>query len=384
MKLKILALSCAFAPLAFSSSLSISKPTLARISPPAIHIAAPSWVLISYQSGQVIAGKNINEKRPVASLTKLMTSYVTSQAIEAGKINLKDPVHVSVKAWRTGGSKSFIKEGDTVSVENLLKGLIIQSGNDTAVSLAEHIAGSESAFTQLMNHTANSLGMQNSHFTSASGMPAPNQYSSALDIAILSRALIAHYPKEYHWYKIKSFTYNGIKQYNRNRLLWRDTNVDGLKTGYTKAAGYCLTASANHHGERYIAVVLGAASVQARENEAQKLLTYANRFYTTKQLFAKGEPVQKISIKGAARHKLIATVSNALYVTAPKSQLDKVHAHLSLKPNLTLPIKAGSNIGKIVVEVGKKTIETRPAIAQKTVKKAGVWERASHWVKSLF
>lgn len=384
MKLKCLAALLILSPIAMANPPAITKPTLKALAPPTLNINAPSWILLSYQSGQVIAGKNIHEHRPVASLTKLMTSYVASQAIESGKIKPNDPVHISVKAWRTGGSKSFIKEGSNVSVQTLLKGMVIQSGNDAAVSLAEHIAGSEQAFSQLMNHTATALEMKNTHFLNASGMPAPGQYSSAYDIAMLSRALIAHFPQEYRWYKQKSFSYNGIKQYNRNRLLWHDKQIDGLKTGYTEAAGYCLAASGETDGQRYIAVVLGASSIRTREHFAKQLLTYANRFYTTKRLFAKGDSISQVPINGAANQKLIATVNAPIFVTIPKNKVNAIGAHLALKTNLSLPIKAGSNIGKIVVKLGNTTLESRPAMAKNTVLKASLWERSTHWVKSLF
>lgn len=360
------------------------KPVLTMPAPPAISVNAKSWVLMAYRSGQIIAGKDIYKHLPPASLTKLMSSYVLSQAIESGKVKLSDKVKISTKAWQTGGSKTFVREGTKVSVEDLMKGMIIQSGNDATTALAEHLAGSSSNFAQMMNHTAQSLGMNNSHFGNANGLPAKGQYSSAYDLAILSRALIAHFPQEYSWYKQKSFTFNGIKQRNRNRLLWQDPDVDGLKTGYTKAAGYCLVASGEKNGKRYIAVVLGAATPIARTAEAKKLLGYGFSFYQTKKLFTQNQTLEQIEIPKTAGQHLKVTIKNTVYVTVPKGQEGQVKAHLAIKPNLKAPIKAGTQIGKLVVNFGDETLETQPLYSQNTVEPAGFFKRAAHSVKGWF
>lgn len=384
LSLTALSISFAFGAYASSTPTLSQKPSLAAPEPPALNIKADAWVLMSYQSGQVIAGQNIYQHVPPASLTKLMTSYVVSQALEGGKIKLDSPVHISTKAWKTGGSKMFIREGTTVSVEDLMKGMIIQSGNDATVALAEYLGGSPEAFAGMMNHAAKGLGMNNSHFMNASGLPAQDQYTSAYDIALLSRALIAHFPKEYSWYKQKSFTFNGIKQYNRNKLLWENTHVDGLKTGYTQAAKYCLAASGLYNGQRYIAVVMGAESPASRTQEADKLLSYAGRFFETKQLFAAHQILESLPIAGTAGQALKVTIKKPVYITIPKGHDQKIKAHMAVTPNLKAPIKAGSSVGQLVVNYGDDVLETQPLYADNTVEPAGFFKRATHKVKGWF
>ena len=263
-------------------------------------VAASSYILIDAESGRVIMEKNADQPLPPASLTKMMTSYVVEYEAERGKIKYTDPVLISVNAWRTGGSKMFVREGTTVSVEDLLKGIIIQSGNDASVAIAEHIAGSESAFADIMNQDAKVLGMNNTHFVNATGLPAQNHYSSARDLAILAKALITHFPEQYKIYAEKYFTWNDIRQPNRNLLLWRDNTVDGLKTGHTDEAGYCLVASAVRDGMRMISVVLGTTSEEARARETQKLLSYGFRYFETHHLYSPGVTLQDAQVwKGA-------------------------------------------------------------------------------------
>lgn len=383
-KLSLLALATAFSLTSFANTPIPNKSDISQMSPPALNIKATSWVLMSYQSGQVIASKNMNEQLPPASLTKLMTSYIASQAIEAGQVKLNAPVHISVKAWKTPGSRTFVREGTKVSFENLMKGMIVQSGNDATVAIAEYLGGSPEAFARQMNQTASALGMKNSHFMNASGLPAKNQYSSAYDIALLSRALISHFPKEYDWYKIKSFSYNGIKQYNRNRLLWDGVQVDGLKTGYTKEAKYCLAASAERNGKRYIAVVMGADSPKIRTREAETMLSYGFQFFDTKQLYAANQTLESLTLPKTAGNKLEVTIKKAVAVTIPKGHENQLKAHLEVQPNLKTPVKAGTKIGQLVVSYGNNTLTTQPLYAKNSIKKAGFFQRMTHQVKSIF
>ncbi|MDQ7072703.1 MAG: D-alanyl-D-alanine carboxypeptidase family protein [Gammaproteobacteria bacterium] len=254
-------------------------------------VAAKSYILQDFASGRVIAEHNSDQRLPPASITKLMTAYVVSHELDAGNIKLDDEVLISEKAWRMVGSRSFIEVNTKVPVEALLRGMIIQSGNDAAVALAEHIAGSEETFAQMMNQYAQQLGMFNTNYRNATGLPDPDHYTTAKDIAILSTAIIRDFPDHYKWYAEKEYTYNNITQHNRNKLLWRDSTVDGLKTGHTEEAGYCLAASAKRSGMRLISVVLGTRSENARTQETQKLFNYGFRFFETHDLYQAGHKV---------------------------------------------------------------------------------------------
>lgn len=356
----------------------LPRPTIAAPLPPKIVINAKSWVLLDYQTGKVLSQHNDQQRLPPASLTKLMTAYVVLQALHNGTTHLTDKVLISPKAAKTGGSRMFIRAGKKISVENLMKGMIIASGNDATVALAQHIAGSESAFAHMMNQVAAQLDMDNSHFVNPNGLPAKDQYVSAQDMATLSRALISHFPKAYHWYSQKSFTWSGIKQHSRNRLLWTNPNVDGLKTGYTKAAKYCLVASAKQGQMRLIGVILGAPSAKARAAEMQTLLTYGFRFYQNKTLYHANQTVQAIDVANGAQKTVNAIVTKSITVTIPRGHERQLTARLTVKP-LTAPIKKDQVIGQLHIAFNGKPILTQNIIAQNAVAKASLWQKVKNW-----
>jgi len=286
--------------------------------PPTLN--AKGYILIDVDSGKIIAEKNSNERLPPASLTKMMTLYVISNALRNEQIHLDDMVRISQTAWKTGGSRMFVKEGQQVSIRDLLKGIIVDSGNDACVAMAEHLGGSEEGFAQIMNQQAKDLGMTNTHFTDSTGLPNANLYVSAKDLAILGSALIRDFPTYYHWYKQKWYTYNGIRQPNRNRLLWRDSQVDGIKTGHTNDAGFCLVASAKRDNMRLLSVVLGAPSDSIRADDSERLLNYGFRFFETHQLYKAEQNISNIPLyKGQAEVISIGLIKNQ-FITIPSGQ----------------------------------------------------------------
>src|SRR6218665_709792 len=302
--------------------------------PAAPELAAKAYVLMDAASGNVLVENNGDQRLPPASLTKLMTAYIATLEIRRGQISETDKVMVSEHAWRTGGSRMFIKVGTEVALGDLLHGIIIQSGNDASVATAEHIAGSEDAFADMMNTTAEKLGMVGSHFMNATGLPNPEHYSTAHDMARLARAIIYEDPAHYAIYSQKEFFWNNIKQPNRNLLLWRDKTVDGLKTGHTDEAGYCLVASALRDGMRLIAVVFGTNSEQARAAETQKLLTYGFRFFETQTFYQKGAELAQAQVWKGATRQVKAGLTNDLTMTLPRGQLKKLAASMTLNPQL--------------------------------------------------
>jgi D-alanyl-D-alanine carboxypeptidase (penicillin-binding protein 5/6) len=347
-------------------------------------LAANSYVLMDAASGNILVEHNADERLPPASLTKLMTAYLATLDINRGQIKETDMVRISEKAWRMGGSKMFIEVGKEVSVDDLLHGIIIQSGNDASVALAEHIAGSEEAFADLMNASAERLGMSNSQFRNATGWPDPEHYSSAHDMAKLARAIIYEDPAHYAIYAQKEFFWNGIKQPNRNLLLWRDKTVDGLKTGHTDEAGYCLVSSAVRDGMRLVSVVFGTNSEQARAAETQKLLTYGFRFFETRTFYQKGSELAQAQVwKGAAR-QLKAGLANDLTLTLPKGQLDKLQAGMTLNPQLIAPIQTGDVIGKVEVKLGDEVVHSADLVALDTVEEGGVFRRLWDSIRLFF
>lgn len=352
--------------------------------PAAPQLAAKAWVLMDGASGQVLVENNADERLPPASLTKLMTAYIATKEIEGGRIAESDQVTVSEHAWRTGGSRMFIKLGSQVSVSDLLHGIIIQSGNDASVALAEHIAGSEDAFADMMNNTAQKLGMSNSHFMDATGLPNPEHYSSAHDMALLARAIIYGEPTHYAIYAQKEFLWNNIKQPNRNLLLWRDKTVDGLKTGHTEEAGYCLVASAVRDGQRMIAVVFGTNSEQARAAETQKLLTYGFRFFESQTFYKKGAELTKAMVWKGSEHEVKAGLSEDLTMTVPRGQLKQLQANMVLQPQLMAPIQQGQVIGKVEVKLGDKVVRTSDLVALNAVEEGGIFRRLWDSIRLFF
>lgn len=385
-----------FAQRVFLSLLLLSAPTVwanQQVIPSAPQLAAKSYVLLDAASGKVLVENNGDQRLPPASLTKLMTAYIATVEIRKGKIGEQDLVPVSEHAWRTGGAASggstmFLPLNSQVTVDDLLHGVIIQSGNDASIALAEYIAGSEDAFADMMNETAARLGMSNSHFMNATGLPHPEHYSSAHDMAILARAIINEDQEHYAIYAQKEFLWNNIKQGNRNLLLWRDKTVDGLKTGHTDEAGYCLVASAVRDGARMITSVFGTVSESARAAETQKLLTYGFRFFETRTFYKQGQELAKAQVwKGTVR-QVKAGLAADLSLTLAKGQLDKLQAGMTLNPQLTAPIAQGDVIGKVEVKLGEDVVHSADLVALEAVEEGSffrrLWDSISLFFFGLF
>lgn len=347
-------------------------------------IAASGYILMDAASGHVLVAHNADQRLPPASLTKMMTAYVADHELERGNISLQDEVLVSVKAWRTGGSRMFIREGTRVNLEELLKGIIIASGNDASVAVAEHIAGSEDAFADLMNRHAERLNMTNSRFRNATGLPADNHYSSARDMALLALAIINDYPEHYSLYAEKSFTYNNITQQNRNLLLWRDDKVDGLKTGHTEEAGYCLVASGKHGDQRLISVVMGTASEQARAVETQKLLTWGFRFFDTYHAYSAGDVLSQVKVWMGKSDQLDIGPANDLVMTIPRNSQQRLKAEMKVHPDIRAPISKGDTLGSVVVSLDGEVLLDRPLVALNDVEQAGFFKRLWHRIRLFF
>ncbi|MBS3805000.1 MAG: D-alanyl-D-alanine carboxypeptidase [Oleiphilaceae bacterium] len=351
-------------------------------SPPAI--GATSHVLMEPFSGQVLMEGNSDEHLPPASLTKMMTAYIVERELDEGRVQMTDQVPISVNAWKTGGSRTFVQEGTQATVGDLLRGVIIQSGNDASVALAEFIAGSESAFADIMNQQAELLGMKNTHFVNATGLPSPEQYSSAYDLAILARAIITDYPENYSIYAEKHFTYNNIRQPNRNSLLWRDDSVDGLKTGHTEEAGFCLVASAKRDGNRYIAVVMGTDSAAGRAQEVQKMLNYGFRYYASEKLFSAGQELLETRIWGGQSDLVQIGVKDDVYVTIPRGSKGSLESVVDVDNVIKGPVSAGQELGRVKVMLDDKVIVDQPALALVGVPEGGFFKRLWDSIKLFF
>ena len=356
----------------------------AQITPPPPPLAAKSYVLMDAASGAVLVNQLGDERLPPASLTKLMTAYIATLKIQRGELKESDQVTISEKAWRMAGSKMFIDVGKQVSVSDLFHGIIIQSGNDASVALAEHIAGSEEAFAALMNGEAKRLGMTNSHFANATGWPAPDHYSTARDMAILARAIINADPAHYAIYAQKYFLWNGIQQPNRNLLLWRNDGVDGLKTGHTEEAGYCLVASAKKNDQRLIAAVFGTESEAARATETAKLLGYGFLFFETKTFYKKGAVLTQADVwKGSAR-TVKAGVNTDVAMSMPRGDAAQFSTQVVLNPTLIAPLKQGDVIGKVEIRRGDKTVRSVDLVALEAVEQGGFFRRVWDGIRLFF
>ena len=369
----------AYSPLPLLLSLLLLTPlstAYAAFIPGAPDIAARGYILLDHDSGQTLADSNADEPLEPASLTKIMTAYVVFNELHSGHIKLDDQVLVSEKAWRTGGSRMFIKVDTRVPVELLLKGMIIQSGNDASVALAEYVAGSEEAFAGLMNEHARQLGMTRSHFVNATGLPAEGHLTTARDMARLANAMILRFPDYYHWHAEKVFSYNDITQHNRNKLLWRDDSVDGIKTGHTEAAGYCLVASAKRDKMRLISVVMGTASEGDRARESQKLLSWGFRFYETHRLYEAETPLQQLRIWKGAVEELPLGIQEDLYITVPRGQYEKLNASVNLDRSLEAPVSKGELFGHVRIMLGEKVLAQRPLRALNTIPTGTLWQQA--------
>lgn len=365
-----------FVPLLLLALLSLVwSAAQAQTIPPPPQVPVRAYVLMDAQSGNLLADLKGDERMEPASITKLMTAYVVYKALKSGKIHLDDKVTITEKAWRTPGSKMFVKIGTQVSVEDLLMGMVVQSGNDATVALAEHVAGSEETFTTLMNQEAARLGLKNSHFTNAPGLPDPNHYMAARDIATLTRVLIRDFPEHYARYSVRSFKYNNIEQQNRNRLLLIDPSVDGVKTGHTETAGYCLVSSAKRNDTRLIGVVLGAGKERERFQASQTLLNYGFSFFESRKLHDANTPIVETRIWKGKENKLSLGVTDPLYVTVPKGQAPQVSTATTVQPKIIAPAQKGQAFGEVVVKLGDREVSKTPLVALQEVPESGWFGR---------
>ena len=354
--------------------------------PAAPKLQASGYLLVDATNGEILVENNAEEPLPPASLTKMMTAYIAEREITEGRMSFDDQVPVSVKAWKTGGSRMFIREGTEVRLEDLLRGIIIQSGNDASVAVAEYIAGSEDVFADVMNQTAISLGMTNTQFKNATGLPQEGHYTTAKDLSILAARIIQDFPDTYPIYEEKNFTYNGIKQANRNSLLFRDPTVDGLKTGHTEEAGYCLVASAERDGFRLISVVMGTASEKAREQETTKLLQYGFRYFSGKTVFAAGEPLPESARKVwfGEMESVDLAPTEPLYVTLPLGRESAIQATLDAPDTLDAPLEAGAVVGTVKIMLGERVLAESPVAVAEAVPEGGLFKRLMDFVLRLF
>ena len=337
-------------------------------------LGASAYILMDALTGKVIAELNADQVLPPASLTKMMTAYMLAYELAAGNVSLDDQVHISEKAWRTEGSRMFIQEGKFVSLEDLMRGVIIQSGNDASVAVAEHLAGSEDAFADLMNQHATRLGMTHTVFHNSTGLPAEGHLTTARDLAILAQAIIRDYPEHYRVYSEKEFTFNKIRQPNRNKLLWSDNTVDGLKTGYTEAAGYCMVASAKRDGQRLISVILGASSPEVRARESQKLITYGMRFYETHLLYDAQERLANVRVWGGEQDYVELMLESELAVTIARGQAKYIKATMDINTGITAPLSAGDVLGKLIITLDTDVILEQDLVAAEDVLKGGFFK----------
>lgn len=351
-------------------------------SPPAIDGTA--HLLLDYDSGHVLAEGNIDKRIEPASLTKMMSAYVVDRELAEGRVKLTDMVRISEKAWRMEGSRMFVEVGGQVSVADLLKGIIVQSGNDSTVALAEHIAGSEEAFASMMNIQAQRLGMRDTHFVNSTGLPHPQHYTTARDLGTLARALIRDSGEHYAWYSIKEYKFNDIMQHNRNTLLWRDATVDGIKTGHTETAGFCLVASAKQDQMRLIAVVLGTKSENARADESQKLLTYGFRFFETHKLYKAGESLTRARVWKGEAEELSLGLADDLYVTIPRGQYNALKASMNLATQIIAPVPSGTVLGAVYVALNDQPVANRDLVALQEVPEGGMFRSLIDTAKLWF
>lgn len=357
-------------------------------STPVPALTARAWLLMDAATGQVLAAHEADTRLEPASLTKVMTTYLVAEALANKTLSPQQPVTISERAWRTQGSRSFIQVGNQVSVDDLFKGMVVQSGNDAAVALAEAVGGSEDAFATMMNNTAARLGLKDTHFLNASGYfegPQPNHYSTAHDLARLAVALMRDYPEAHRLHALKEYTYAGIRQHNRNRLLWADPMVDGLKTGHSKAAGYCLIATAQRGQQRLISVVLNTPSEAARASDSLSLLNWGYNAFEAVKLYGKGQPVVQPRVFKGAENTVKAGFVDDFVVLAPRGMADKLVTRLELQPRLLAPVQAGAVIGTLKLSLGDQPWGEYPVVALESVPLAGwfgrLWDTILLWFK---
>lgn len=361
-----------------------------KLIPAAPDLAAKAWILVDAQTGHVLVEYNADQQLPPASLAKMMTTYIVSNEIQAERLAETDQILISDNAWRRGGAKTdgstmFLKPRTRVSVLDLMHGVIIQSGNDAAIALAEHISGSEDAFTDTMNLQAELLGMDNTVYMNATGLPAKGMVSSARDLSLIARSIIIDHPKYYSIYSKKYFSHNNINQPNRNRLLWRDASVDGLKTGYTNAAGYCLVASAERNGQRLVSVVLGASNETSRAKESQKLLSYGFRNFDTKTIYAAGDLIKaNTKIWYGTEEFLNLTIADDVTLTFPRGAQKNLAANILVDEQIEAPVSAGQELGRLQVTLEGEMLIDLPLVAEKEIAEAGFMSRFFDWIVLFF
>ncbi len=352
--------------------------------PPAPPVAARAYLLADFSSGRLLVQQGVNDRVEPASLTKLMTAYLTFTALKQGRIKMNQVLPVSEKAWRTEGSRMFIEMDRPVTVDELIHGMIIQSGNDACIALAEGVAGSEEVFAQMMNQQAARLGMKNTHYMNSTGLPHPQHYTTAYDLSLLAAAIIRDFPEDFKYYSMKDYRYNNITQPNRNRLLWLDPSVDGMKTGHTESAGYCLIATAKRNPMRLISVVLGASSDNVRATESQKLLNYGFQFFDSHRVYAKGQTISSLPVWKGKEKTLKAGVSQDLLLTLPKGHYSRVKATVTSKQPLLAPIAAGQAVGTLHLTLDDKPLAEYPLLALEEMPLANIFGRAWDTIKLWF
>jgi D-alanyl-D-alanine carboxypeptidase (penicillin-binding protein 5/6) len=383
-----------FRTLVFAAALTLPLLVAAQpIIPSSPQLAAKSWILIDAQTGEVLAEKAADEVLEPASLTKMMTIYIVSEEIEAGRMSEDEEVSISVNAWQKGGTTSggstmFLSPDTQVEVIDLMRGVIVQSGNDASIALAEHIAGSEESFAEVMNAQAQRLGMTQTHFENSTGWPAEGHVTTARDMAILAAAVVRDHPDHYELYAEREFEYAGINQPNRNELLWRDASVDGIKTGHTESAGYCLVASAERDGMRLISVVMGTDSLQARAVEPQKLLTWGFRFYNTQQFYSAGDQMTEQQVWKGRSDILSIGVAEDVFLTIPRGDSQALEAEITVDSILQAPVDLGQEVGRMKITYRGETLRELPLVAQEQVEAAGffgrLWDGLVLFVMQLF
>ena len=352
--------------------------------PPAPQIKATSYILLDAQTNKVIVEYEADERNPPASLTKIMTTYLVEQMIQRGVVERSEQVPVSIKAWKAEGSKMFIREGTQVDLMDLLRGVVIQSGNDASIALAEFVAGDEASFAQMMNEQAEKLGMLNSNFLNSTGLPDEGHYSSARDMALLTKDMIKRFPEHYQLYSERSFKFNNIEQPNRNRLLRYDRSVDGVKTGYTKAAGYCLVASAERNGMRLISVVMGAENDDSRVRESQKLLTYGFRNFETSTIYEESEIVKSAPLFYGVEEVISLGVSENVSVTIPRGSYEKLEAQIKVPKIIEAPVRKGDVLGELLLMMDEEAIYRTSVISLENYEQAGFFSRFSDYLELIF
>jgi len=370
--------------LTFFSLLICINANAATVVPKPPTISASNYLLMDANSGQVLAEKNIDERINPASITKMMTSYVVADSIVSGRIAMDDDVFITENAYKAEGSRTFIEINTRVKLVDLVRGLIIQSGNDAAIALAEHIAGSEAAFVDLMNQYAKELGLQNTSYANSTGFTHENHFTTARDIAILSKALINDHPEHYAIYKEKEFTYNGIKQNNRNNLLWRDDDIDGIKTGHTEAAGYCLAASAKKKGMRLISVVLGTKSSNARINASQTLLNYGFSFYEAQTLYTPDKDIVQQKVWKAETESVSLRVKQAVNVTIPRGRYQDLKISSNISSQIIAPLNAETSLGTLDIALDGQRIASAKLYPATDIAQAGIFKRGIDSIKLWF